>query len=120
MKEIVRFACNVLPLFGQPWFLTADPLSSVCVLRRTYRTNCGRSVESLHCHEKAKIVNVYWCFCTSPLAVASVVGFVDLHRVSISSELESPSLSMCIEAPQSTTNSLSSGNIEIGAGIAFI
>ena len=57
-------------------------------------------------------------FCTSPLAVTTTVGFLDLHRVSSSSELKSFLLCMCIDAPESTTNSRSSGIFEVGAGIA--
>ena len=37
--------------------------------------------------------------CTSPLAVTTVVGFLDLRKVSNSSELTSFSLIMCIGAP---------------------
>ena len=47
--------------------------------------------------------------CTSSLAVTTVVAFVDYRRVSSSSELKSFLLSMCIDAPESTTNSRSSG-----------
>ena len=47
--------------------------------------------------------------------LTTVVAFLDLRRVSISSELESFLLSMCIDAPQSTTNSRSSGDVEVGA-----
>ena len=39
--------------------------------------------------------------------------------VSISSELKTFLLSMCIEAPESITHSLSSGNFEVGAGVAL-
>ena len=48
--------------------------------------------------------------CTSPLAVTTTVGFLDLQRVSSSSEPSSLLLSMFIEAPESTTNSRSSGD----------
>ena len=40
-------------------------------------------------------------------------------NLSISSELESFLLSMCIDAPESTTNSRSSGIFEVGAGVAL-
>ena len=43
--------------------------------------------------------------CTSPLAVTTVAGFLDLRKVSSSSELKSFLLSKCINAPESTTTS---------------
>ena len=49
------------------------------------------------------------CVCTSPLAVRTIVGLHDFVKVSISALLKSFLLIMCIDAPESTTNSLSSG-----------
>ena len=55
--------------------------------------------------------------CTSPLAVITVVGFLDILMVSKNSaELRSFLLTMCILAPESTTNSLSSGSFVDAAG----
>ena len=48
-------------------------------------------------------------FATSPLAVMTIVGLHDFVKVSISASLRSFLLIMCIDAPESTTNSLSSG-----------
>ena len=45
--------------------------------------------------------------------------FLDLRRVSVSSELKSLLLRMCIEVPESITNFLSSCNFEVGASIAL-
>ena len=49
------------------------------------------------------------CVCTSPLAVMTVVGLHDFVKVSMSASLKSFLLIMCIDAPESTTNSRSSG-----------
>ena len=49
------------------------------------------------------------CVCTSPLAVMTVVGPHDFVKVSISALLRYFLLIMCIDAPESTKNSLSSG-----------
>ena len=49
------------------------------------------------------------CICTSPLAVMTVVGLHDFVKVSISAEFKSFLLIICIDAPKSTTISLSSG-----------
>ena len=51
------------------------------------------------------------CVCTSPLAVMTIVGQHDFVKVSISALLRSFLPTMCIDAPESTTNSLSSGFI---------
>ena len=53
---------------------------------------------------------------TSPLAVTTVVGFLVTLTVSNSAEFGSFMLSMCIDAPEHTTNSFSSGFITDGAG----
>ena len=49
------------------------------------------------------------CVCTSPLAVMTVVGLLDVVKESISAEFKSFMLITRIDAPESTTNSLSSG-----------
>ena len=49
------------------------------------------------------------CVCTSPLAVLTIVRQHDFVKVSISASLKSFLLIMCIDAPESTTNSRSSG-----------
>ena len=45
--------------------------------------------------------------CTSPLAVMTIVGLHDFVKVSISASFKSFLLIRCIDAPESTTNSLS-------------
>ena len=45
--------------------------------------------------------------------------FLDLRKVSNSSELDSFLFIMCIDAPESTTYSRSSGLFEVGAGITL-
>ena len=56
------------------------------------------------------------CVCTSPLAVMTIVGLHDFVKVSISASLKSFFLLIiCIDAPESTTNSRSSGfNVDAG------
>ena len=55
------------------------------------------------------------CVCTSPLAVMTVVGLHDFVKVSISASFKSFLLIICIDAPESTTNSRSSG-LRVDAG----
>ena len=56
------------------------------------------------------------CVCTSLLAGMTVVGLLDVVKVTNSVEFKSFLLIMCIDAPESTTNSLSSGLRIDGAG----
>ena len=128
-QQVVRqfsvFAQNLLPLFGQVWLLTAGPLiGSIRVLRRAFQvidlqTCPGVIALSRRVSRSCTNTCASSFVCTSPLAVTTVVGFLDLRRVSISSELESFLLSMCIDALESTTNSRSSGDFEVGAGVAL-
>ena len=55
------------------------------------------------------------CVCTSPLAVVTVVGLLDVVTVSNSAEFKSFLLIMCIDAPKSTKKSRSSG-LRVDAG----
>ena len=55
------------------------------------------------------------CVCTSPLAVMTIVGVHDFVKVPISASLKSFLLIICIDAPESTTNSRSSG-LRLDAG----
>ena len=58
------------------------------------------------------------CVCTSPLAVRTIVGLHDFVKVSISASLKSFLLIVCIDAPDSTTNSRSSGfNVDAGRNL---
>ena len=51
-----------------------------------------------------------------PISVATVMGFLEIRTVSNSAQLRSIRLNMCIHAPASTQNSLSSGLITDAAG----
>ena len=57
-----------------------------------------------------------WFVCTSPLAVMTVVGFLDTRTVYSYAEFRSLLLSMCIDALELTINSLSCGSIQDGEG----
>ena len=84
----------------------------------TERQYCWRVLEDFHCQEYIQF-STYTiassCVCTSPLAVMTVVGLHGFVKVSISALRRSFLLIMCIDAPESTTNSLSSGfNVDAG------
>ena len=53
--EIICLADDSLPVFGQPWLLTADPLKGVSVVFAglAWRWGCGR----LHGYEQNEIMN---------------------------------------------------------------
>ena len=59
-NDVFRFAYTCLLLFGQPWLLTAGPLTSVSVFFTEFAKwqNCRRVIEHLHRHEEIRIVNV--------------------------------------------------------------
>ena len=63
-------------------------------------------------------VHLYFLVCLHiPFAVTTVVGFLDLLEVSSSSKLNSFLVSMCFEAPESTTRIRSSVFLETRTGV---
>ena len=96
------------------WFLTVDPL-----IRKPFSSQSFPSDKTAGVFSRTFIVQnisnsltytvASSCVCTSPLAVMTIVGLHDFVKVSISASLRSFLLIMCINAPESTTNSLSSG-----------
>ena len=112
-NEVLRVAWNPNPVFDEMWFLTIDPFIriSVFIAKLSERQYCWRVFEDFQ-----SIISNYLthtvassCVCTSPLAVMTIVGLDDFVKVSISASLKSFVLIICIDAPESTTNSLSSG-----------
>ena len=73
------------------WFLTAGPV--VSIPKFPERNSLTKTVASS-------------LVCTSPLAVITVVGLLDVLMVSTSAGLRSLLLTICILAPESATNSL--------------
>ena len=102
------------------WFLTIDPFVGIPVFiaKLSERQNCWRVIEDFHSQEFSNSLTytvASSCVCTSPLAVMTIVGVHDFVKVSISALLKSFLLIMCIDAPESTTNSLSSAfNVDAG------
>ena len=98
------------------WFLTVCPCSSQsCPSDRT------AGIPSRTFKVKNKSISVtYTIFfirvCTSPMAVISVVGLLDVVKISNAAEFNSLLLIMCIDASESTANYLSSGSKINGAG----
>ena len=119
--------CSVLhkilfPIFGQMWFLTAGPLIGKKCSSQTLANDRTASVPSSICRvtKSSRWLNIYRCFLVRlhfSTGCYYRCGFPEFSRVSSSPELKSFLLSMCIDAPESTTNSRSSGFFEEGAGI---
>ena len=89
------------------------------IAKLSQRWNCWRILEEFHGQEFSNSLTYTIAssfVCTSPLAVTTVIGLLDVVKVSISEEFKSFLLIMCIDAPDSTTNSLSSGLIVDGEG----
>ena len=97
------------------WFLTIDPFVgiSVFIAKLSERQHCWRVFEDFHCQESIKFFDTQFplraAALLSPLAVMTIVGLHDFVKVSISASLKSFLLIICIDAPESTTNSRSSG-----------
>ena len=96
------------------WFLTIDPFIriSVSIAKLSERQYCWRVFETFIVKNISNSLTYTVdssCVCISQLAVVTVVGLRDFVKVSISAEFKSFLLIMCIDAPESTTNSRSSG-----------
>ena len=105
--EIFRFAQNVLPLFGQPWL---GPLVGTSVIELQA---CHRVIALSRRDQDRERVPVL------PRLLAPPRRPLPPLWVSISAELKSFLFSTCIDAPQSTTNSSSSRDFEVGASVAL-
>ena len=110
--KIIHFSRNCLSMFGQSWsshFFSSR--MNIRVLSKAYQavellaflrvTALSRTDRD---REHTLVPPRLFAF----FEVPTVVGFLELRKVSISSELKSFLLSMCIEAPESTTNIRSS------------
>ena len=88
-----------------------DGWSSGKYTRDHRRKNFGSFFKKHNRDEKIQFFDIYRGFfsvvCTSPLAVITVGGLLDVLMVSNSAELRSRLLTICILAPESTTKSLS-------------
>ena len=99
--------------------MTIDPFVGIPVFfaKPSKRQYCWRVFEDVHGQEYTQffVTVASSCVCTSPLAVMTIVGLHDFVKVSISASLKSFLLIVCIDAPESTTNSRSSGfNVDAG------
>ena len=82
-----------------------------------------RVIEYLHRHEEIEIVNVFLCFLVClhftvgryNRCVNSWISAESPFRLSSNPSV----LSMCTDAPESTTNSRSSGDVEVGVCVAL-
>ena len=111
-----------LPLCGQPWFFDRWPTyRNISVLRKVFQAielqkdrviaQSRRGQDREHIPVLPRLFELIGRY--------HHCGVLYLRRVSNSSELKSFLLSMCTEAPESTTKSRSSGDFEVGAGVAL-
>ena len=102
------------------WFLTIDPFVgiSVFIAKLSERQYCWRVIEDFHSQKYIQFFDIHRCLF---MRLHFSIGGYDYRRtarflkVSISASLKSFLLIMCIDAPESTTNSLSSG-LRVDAG----
>ena len=103
------------------WFLTIDPFIgiSVFIAKLSKRQYCWRLLEDFHSQDVSNSLTytvASSCVCTSPLAVMTIVELHDFVKVPFQEEFNSFLLITCVDAPESTTNSRSSGLRFDGAG----
>ena len=97
------------------WFLTIDPFKgiSVFIAKLSKRQYCWRVFEDFHGQEYIQFFDIHRClFMRLHFSVGgymTIVGLHDFVKVSISASLKSFLLIICIDAPESTTISRSSG-----------
>ena len=104
----------LIPFFSEIWFLTIDPFTRISVSSQSFLSDNTAGVFSRTFIVKNFSNSLTYtiassCVCTSPLAVMTIVGLHDFVKVSISASLKSFLLIICIDAPESTTNSRSPG-----------
>ena len=106
------------------WFLTTGPVVNIPMILAELpdRKNCGSFFKKHNGHEKVQFFDVDRCvFSCLHLAVGRhhVIGLLNVLMVSNSAELRSFLLTICILAPESTTNSLPSGSLVEALGRTF-
>ena len=105
---------------GQPWFLTADPfIEKTMVFAEFFRATEQQAfrrviAKSRIVLDREQMACAFSWVCTSPSAVNTTVGFLDLRKVPVHLRLI-----VCVDAPESTTNSRPSGLFEVSASITF-
>ena len=105
---------HFLSIFGEMCFLNAGPV--VCIPMMITEFFLEKELRVFLQEASSSRINpILWhvpwlllLFAPLPLAVITVVGLHDVLMVSNSAELRSFQLTICILAPESTTNSLSS------------
>ena len=119
-NEVLSVALYPNPVFNEMWFLTIDPFIriSVFIAKLSKRQTAGvfsRTFIVKNMSNSLTYTVASSCVCTSPLAVMTIAGLHDFVKISISASRKSFLLIICIDAPESTTNSLSS-SLRVGAG----
>ena len=99
--EVFRLAQNPFPLLGQMWPSSTGPLQAC---HQVFAPS-GRDQD----RERKLVLPRLFALPRWPLSLLW----------GISSELNTFLLNMCIDAPESTTNSRSSAGFEVGAGVAL-
>ena len=118
--EVLRIANYPNPVFNEMWFLTIDPFVGIPVFisKLSKRQYCWCVIEDLHCQEYIQFSDIHNCHF---MRLHFSIGGYDYRRTtrfrqsihfSITQVLL---LIMCIDAPESTTNSRSSG-LRVDAG----
>ena len=120
-NEVLCIANYPNPVFNEMWFFDRSihsheyPCSSQSLLSDKTAGVSSRTFIVKNISNSLTYTIASSCVCTSPLVVMTIAGLHDFVKVSISASLKSFLLIMCIDAPESTTNSLSS-SLRVDAG----
>ena len=103
-----------IPSLMRCCFLTIDPfVRNTRFHRKAFRATillaCSRGLSVKNISNSLTCTVASSCVCTSPLAVMTTAGLHDFVTISISASFKSFLLTICIDAPEWTTNSRSSG-----------
>ena len=108
-NEVLRIAKYPNPVFNEMWFLTIDRFVgiSVFIAKLSRRQYCWRVIEDFHCQENIWFFDIN---CGLFMRLHFTIGCYDCRWTSRrrQSIQFSRMLIMCIDAPESTTNPLSS------------
>ena len=113
-KSFLLIICIDAPnhVFNEMWFLTVDPLIRICVCiaKLSDRLNCWRVFEDFHSQEYIQFFDIHRCLF---MRLHFSIGGYDYRRtthfvmVSISASFKSFLMVVCIDPPESATNSRS-------------
>ena len=118
---VFRAAAKPSAMFNRTWYLTTGPLIAVSVTFAEFpkREHCRHMFEELYCHEQIRFFDIHCCILIClhfPIGWHNRCWFWDTCTVSNLAAFKPLLRSMCIDAPEPTTNSLSHDSLRMALG----